>query len=125
LEVAALEGSYASVIGGAPAAAVALSREVNQRTRQDPRIVELEKAMADAERTDNARLRADLNEALEAVRSEKLSEVAAEFDAVHSIERAKKVGSVHHIVAPERLRPYLIEAVERGMAKAVADGRAS
>ncbi len=121
LEVAALEGSYASVIGGAPAAVVALSREVSRRTRQDPRIVELEKAIADAERTDQARLRASLNEALEAVRSEKLTEVAAEFDAVHSIERAQKVGSVHHIVAPERLRPYLIEAVERGMAKEMAE----
>jgi acetyl-CoA carboxylase carboxyltransferase component len=125
MEVAALEGSYASVIGGAPAAAVALSREVSRRTRQDPRIVELEKAIADAERTDKARLRARLTEELEAVRSEKLSEVAEEFDAVHSIERAKKVGSVHHIVAPERLRPYLIEAVERGMARAVAGGAAT
>ncbi|HEY7215516.1 MAG TPA: carboxyl transferase domain-containing protein [Thermoanaerobaculia bacterium] len=125
LEVAALEGSYASVIGGAPAAAVALSREVDQRTRQDSRIVELEKAIADAERADKARLRASLDEALAAVRSEKLSAVAAEFDAVHSIERAQRVGSVHHIVAPERLRPYLIEAVERGMEKALAGGAAS
>ena len=26
-------------------------------------------------------------------------------------------GSVHHVIAPERLRPYLVDAVERGMAK--------
>src|SRR5947209_5282462 len=26
-------------------------------------------------------------------------------------------GSVHHVVAPARLRPYLVDAVERGMAK--------
>src|SRR6185295_13046078 len=123
LEIAALEGSYASVIGGAPAAAVVFARELDRRTRQDPRIVELEKAIADAERTEKARLRAGLDEALEAVRSEKLSEVAAEFDAIHSVERAQRVGSIHHIVAPERLRPYLIEAVERGMAREMADGR--
>jgi acetyl-CoA carboxylase carboxyltransferase component len=117
MEVAAIEGAYASVIGGAPAAAVVFTREVDRRARQDPRIVDLEKAIAEAERSDKARLRARLEETLEAVRSEKLGDVAAEFDAVHSVERAKEVGSIHHIIAPERLRPYLIEAVERGMAR--------
>jgi acetyl-CoA carboxylase carboxyltransferase component/biotin carboxyl carrier protein len=122
MEVAALEGSYASVIGGAPAAAVVFAREVDRRARLDPRIVKAEKPLAGAERPDEARLRSRLEEALQAVRSEKLSEVAGEFDAVHSVERAQKVGSVHHIVAPERLRPYLIEAVERGMAREMAIG---
>jgi acetyl-CoA carboxylase carboxyltransferase component/pyruvate/2-oxoglutarate dehydrogenase complex dihydrolipoamide acyltransferase (E2) component len=117
LEVAALEGSHASVIGGAPAAAVVFAREVDERTKRDPRVVELEKAIADPERGDKARLRAELEETREAVRSEKLGEVAEEFDHVHSVERAREVGSIHHIIAPERLRPYLIEAVERGMAK--------
>src|SRR6185295_7174102 len=122
MEVSALAGSYASVIGGAPAAAVVFARDVDRRTREDARIVELEKAIAGAERSDKARLRARLEEALEAVRSEKLSEVAEEFDGVHSVERAQQVGSVHHIVAPERLRPYLIEAVERGMARELSGG---
>jgi acetyl-CoA carboxylase carboxyltransferase component len=117
MEVAALEGTYASVIGGAPAAAVAFHHEVDRRTKGDPRVVELEKAIADPERGDKARLRADLEEAREAAHSEKLGEMAEEFDYVHSVERARQVGSVHHIIAPERLRPYLIEAVERGMAK--------
>src|SRR5205823_9608252 len=35
LEVAALEGTYASVIGGAPAAAVVFASEVDARTRKD------------------------------------------------------------------------------------------
>jgi acetyl-CoA carboxylase carboxyltransferase component len=115
LEVAALEGTHASVIGGAPAAAVVFAREVDRRTRQDPRMVDLERAIADPERGDRALLLARLEETREAVRLEKLGEVAGELDRVHSIERARKVGSVHHIIAPERLRPYLIEAVERGM----------
>ena len=42
MEVAAVEGSYASVIGGAPAAAVVFAGEVNKRTAADPRIAELE-----------------------------------------------------------------------------------
>lgn len=43
--------------------------------------------------------------------------VAAEFDAVHSVQRAKDVGSVHDIVPAPRLRPELIAAVERGLAR--------
>jgi acetyl-CoA carboxylase carboxyltransferase component len=52
------------------------------------------------------------------VRSEKLGQVAEEFDTKHSIQRAQAVGSVDEIVPPTRLRPYLIDAVQRGMAKA-------
>lgn len=119
LEIAALEGAHASVIGGAPAAAVVFAREVARRTRRDPRIAELEREIADPGRTDKAALRARLGEMQEIVRSEKLGEVAEEFDCVHSLERARQKGSIHHILPPERLRPYLIEAVERGMAKAL------
>ena len=36
MEVIAVEGSYASVIGGAPAAATVFAREVNARTDADP-----------------------------------------------------------------------------------------
>ncbi len=50
--------------------------------------------------------------------TEKRSEAAAEIDQIHNVERARTVGSIHHVIAPERLRPYLIEAVERGMAAA-------
>ncbi len=123
MEVAALEGTYASVIGGAPAAAVVFAREVDKRTRKDPRILDLEKAVADPERTDKAFLRVRLEETTEAVRSEKLGEVAEEFDHVHSVQRAQRVGSVHRIIPPAELRPYLIDAVERGMAKEL-NGRA-
>jgi hypothetical protein len=56
-----------------------------------------------------------------AVRSEKLGEVADEFDAKHSIERAKRVGSVDTIVPAARLRPYLIDAVRRGMDRALVE----
>ncbi len=120
LEVAALEGAHASVIGGAPAAAVVFAREVDRRTRQDPRVMELEGEIADPERGDRALLRARLEETREAVRSESLSEVAEEFDQVHSVQRARQAGSVHHILPPERLRPYLIAAVERGMERELA-----
>jgi hypothetical protein len=57
------------------------------------------------------------------VRTEKLGEVAAEFDAVHSVQRALDVGSVHRIIAAADLRSELIAAVERGIAR--IDARAS
>ena len=44
---------------------------------------------------------------------------AAGSGAWHLLPRAQRVGFVHHILPPERLRPYLIEAVERGMEKEI------
>ena len=46
MEVLAVEGSFASVIGGAPAAAVVFSGEVNKRTAADPRVRELDARLA-------------------------------------------------------------------------------
>ena len=115
VEAAALEGSYASVIGGAPAAAVVFAGDVEARTRADPRLQALEKQIAAAEGAEKVRLRAQRAETFKAVHSEKLGEVADEFDKVHSVHRALQMGSLDHIIPPERLRPYLIEAVERGM----------
>ncbi|MGH9137649.1 MAG: carboxyl transferase domain-containing protein, partial [Acidimicrobiales bacterium] len=117
MEVLAVEGSFASVIGGAPAAAVVFTRDVDERTRADPRVQELERALAAASGEEADLRRAELAELLEAVRTEKLGEVAGEFDAIHSVERAKAVGSVHRIVEAARLRPELIAAVERGIAR--------
>jgi len=129
MEVLAVEGSYASVIGGAPAAAVVFTRDVDQRTAADPRVRELEAALEEASaagtsaaraadgNVEAAHLRARLEDLRAAVRSEKLGEVAAEFEAVHDIERARRVGSVHDIVPAAELRPRLIAAVERGMAR--------
>ena len=51
------------------------------------------------------------------VRSEKLGEVAVEFEQIHNIERARQVGSVHTIIPAVDMRPYLIDAVARGMAR--------
>ena len=118
MQVIAVEGSKASVIGGAPAAAVVFSQEVADRTRTDERVRAAEEALEAATPEDRAMLRSRLEDVLGEVRSEKLGEVAAEFDAIHSIERAQKVGSVHDIVPAARLRPALIAALERGMRSA-------
>jgi acetyl-CoA carboxylase carboxyltransferase component len=116
LEVAALEGTYASVIGGAPAAAVVFASEVEARARKDPRLETLNQALARAEGLEKGRLRAQWNELFKIIHSEKLGEMAAEFDRIHSVQRALGVGALHRIIPPSHLRPYLIHAVERSMA---------
>jgi len=117
LEIAAVEGSFASVIGGAPAAAAVFARDVDARTRADERVRALEEQLAEAEGPSKTQLRTELLQVTARVRSEMLGALADEFDRVHSVERAQEVGSVHHIIPAERLRPYLIEAVERGKEK--------
>lgn len=115
LETIAVEGSRASVIGGAPAAAVVFASEVHNRAKNDFRVIEMEELVAKAEGAERARLRARLADVTSAVRSEKLGEVASEFDQTHSVERALRVGSVRSLVSAAELRPALIAAVERGM----------
>jgi len=117
IEVAALEGTYASVIGGAPAAAVVFAGEVDARTKKDPRLQALDQAIAQADRAEKGRLRTQRDELFKVVHSEKLGEMASEFDRVHSVQRALAVGALNHIIPPATLRPYLIDAVERGIAR--------
>jgi acetyl-CoA carboxylase carboxyltransferase component len=117
LEVAALEGSYASVIGGAPAAAVVFAGEVEAKARKDLRLQALTQDIAKAEGARKTQLRAEWDELFKVVHSEKLGEVASEFDRVHSVQRALDVGALHYIIPPGNLRPYLIHAVERGIRK--------
>ena len=115
MTVLAVEGSFASVIGGAPAAAVVFSGEVAARTAADERVKELEARLAEATDSERAELATQLADVRSSVRAEKLGEVAAEFDEIHSIRRAVEVGSVDAVIPPEALRPELIAAVERGL----------
>ncbi|MEV0228385.1 carboxyl transferase domain-containing protein [Nonomuraea sp. NPDC050786] len=112
MTVLALEGSFASVLGGAPAAAVVFSGEVDARTAADPRVRDLEARIAAASGTDRAALTAELDELRSSVRVEKLGEVAAKFDRVHDIRRAVEVGSVDAVIRAAELRPRIIEAIE-------------
>jgi len=97
LQALALEGSYASVIGGAPAAAVVFRHEVTKRVHADPRVLRNP-------------------EILPQVENEKLAEVAAEFDAVHTVERAQQVGSLDKVVPAADLRRAVIAALANKVA---------
>ncbi|WP_067824993.1 ATP-binding protein [Nocardia inohanensis] len=122
MTVLALEGSFASVLGGAPAAAVVFAGEVSARTAADQRVRELAERAAGTATADRAALTAELDEIRSAVRTEKLGEVAAEFDRVHNIQRAVEVGSVDAIIRAAELRPRIIAAIENGLPTAADAG---
>jgi acetyl/propionyl-CoA carboxylase alpha subunit/acetyl-CoA carboxylase carboxyltransferase component len=113
MTVLALDGSFASVIGGAPAAAVVFAGEVDKRTAADPGVRALEQAVAEASATERGRLVVEHAQLRASVRAEKLGEVAAEFDGVHDIHRAVRVGSVDAVISAPRLRPEIIAVLER------------
>ena len=50
MTVLAVDGSFASVIGGAPAAAVVFAGDVDRRTARDERVRELEESAAVGQR---------------------------------------------------------------------------
>ncbi|MEV6773548.1 carboxyl transferase domain-containing protein [Nocardia sp. NPDC051030] len=115
MTVLALEGSFASVLGGAPAAAVVFSNEVSTRTAADPRVRDLESRAANATGADRVALTAELEDIRSSVRTEKLGDVASEFDRVHNIQRAVEVGSVDAIISTAEMRPRIIEAIQAGL----------
>jgi acetyl-CoA carboxylase carboxyltransferase component len=109
---AALTGSYASVIGGAAAAAVVFGRDVRKRTQADQLVRNARSALETArDPAARAALRAELHRVTQDVLLEKRAEVATEFDTIHSVERAKEVGSLEALVEPESLRPFVIRAL--------------
>jgi hypothetical protein len=111
----ALSGSYASVIGGGPAAAVVFSREVRAQALDDPRVKDKAEI---ARRNPSEANRAALDSVLREVTLEKQAAMAAEFDAVHTVERAREVGSLSEIIDPADLRPRLIATLDESLREA-------
>jgi len=113
LHAVALEGSYASVIGGSAAAVAVFGRDVQARTDADARVRACRDALAhasDAERA--AALAIELERVRQAVLLEQHGTVAREFDAVHTVERARAVGSLDAVLPVDALRPFLIRQLD-------------
>ena len=109
MKAVALSGSYASVIGGGPAASVVFAREVRALALDDPRV----KDRTEIARRDPSEVnRAALESVLREVTLEKQAATALEFDSIHTVERAREVGSLAEIFAPAELRPKLIATLE-------------
>ncbi len=113
MTVLAVEGSFASVIGGAPAAAVVFAGEVNKRVAAHPAIRELDTRIAEAPSVERAAMLVELAELRSTVRAETIGVVASEFDGIHDIRRAAEVGSVDSVIEAARLRPEIIAVIEK------------
>ncbi len=110
LKAAALEGSFASVLGGAPAAAVVFPREVQRESLADERV---KKALENLEKGECSPKEYD--DVYQKVYNEKQRALAQNFDKIHSVKRARTVGSIDDIIKPSQIRPYLIRTLEQGM----------
>ncbi|ALJ21851.1 ATP-binding protein [Microbacterium sp. No. 7] len=115
LESLAIEGARASVIGGAPAAAVVFSREVAAQVAADERVQSLKRRLAESPEP-SVLLQNELIEAEQQVRFEVRARLAQEFDGIHSVERAREVGSIDDILSARALRPRLIASLARDRA---------
>lgn len=115
MTVLAIEGSYASVIGGAPAAAVVFAGEVGKRVSAHPDVVALEKRMNEASSAERSTLALEMADLRAATRAAMISTVAAEFDGIHDIHRAVRVGSVDEVIAADQLRPRVIDLIDQGL----------
>ncbi len=108
LRTIALKGSFASVIGGAPAAAVVFPGQVRKSVYADGRIVEAQEKLKN-----KALSRPEFEELYKQVYNEKQSELAARFDQVHSVERAKEVGSIDEIIDIAQLRESIVNFIQK------------
>jgi acetyl/propionyl-CoA carboxylase alpha subunit/acetyl-CoA carboxylase carboxyltransferase component len=110
LRAFALQGTYASVIGGGPAAAVVFTREVRDRAARSPQVLAARDALRSRPGPEaRDRLEAVLREA----QLEAQAQVAEEFDGIHTVERAREVGSLTDIVAPAELRAFVVRELQR------------
>jgi acetyl-CoA carboxylase carboxyltransferase component len=117
IESLAVRGAEASVIGGSAAAAVVFAREVERRAMADPRVMRARRGWAQGDIQDAVLDAPELARVVAEARADARSELAKEFDATHTVERAFRVGSVDRIIQPDQLRPELIHAVRRGLTR--------
>lgn len=111
-----IEGTFASVIGGAIAAEVVFPKEVNEeaekRVKESPTVqAELAAAKTPEER----------EKILTRVRDEVKAERVRQYDAIHTLERARDVGSIDDIVPPSELRRWIIEKLHEARPKQVQE----
>ncbi|MGL4524640.1 MAG: carboxyl transferase domain-containing protein [Spirochaetia bacterium] len=107
LKSIALEGSFASVIGGAPAAAVVFPGQVKKETYQDSRMIDAQEKLKIRKMS-----RTDFNALYRDVYSEKQNQMAQSFDRIHSVQRAQSVGSIDEIVSIDHLRSAIIQFIK-------------
>nr|MBP6834735.1 hypothetical protein [Deltaproteobacteria bacterium] len=111
VEALALRGSFASVIGGGPAAAVVFPGLVRRRADSDPEVVAARRALEAAPPSMRSAAAGEHERVLKQAQARAQAAIAKEFDGVHTVERALAVGSLDGVIAAETLRPRLVARV--------------
>jgi acetyl-CoA carboxylase carboxyltransferase component/pyruvate/2-oxoglutarate dehydrogenase complex dihydrolipoamide acyltransferase (E2) component len=107
LKALALEGSFASVIGGGAAAAVVFTRQVAERVEGHPRVKAARAELTDAAEDDHRAARERYESVRADVEAVAQATFAREFDTIHSVARALEVGSLHEVLPAEQMRAVL------------------
>ena len=108
IKVIALEGTFASVIGGAPASEVVFGRSVLKNTYDDPRIKAAQQECHEVHTMNEQ----EYNDIFHKIYNEHKMAVAQRFENIHTIHRAREVGSIDVIIPPGELRPHLIQLID-------------
>jgi hypothetical protein len=90
---------------------VVFTSMVSKETNQDPRVVQARKQLG----AGGARYQKEFDDLYQKVYAEKQSALAGAFDSIHSVERAREVGSIDDIITLAELRPHLARKVAEGM----------
>ena len=80
--------------------------------------------MTTADPVEKSRLRAQWNELYQSGAFRETRPYGCGIRQRAQCPSGTRVGALHHIIPPGKLRPYLIDAVERGMRKAYATAQA-
>ncbi len=108
----ALDGSYASVIGGGAAAAVVFTRLVSDRVNADPRVVAARAPLTGGSAEERRTAEEHYEAVLADVEADVQAAVAREFDAVHDVGRALRVGSLDAVIPAWQLRQALCDRLQ-------------
>jgi len=114
LRALAVEGAYASVIGGVPAATLVFAREVRTRVAADSRVQALRIRLKG---DPSVGARASFDQLERQVLIEMRAKVAGEFDAIHTVERALQVGSLERIIPARDIRSQLVDLLDQSRAE--------
>jgi len=116
LDAVALQGSYASVIGGGAAAAVVFPRLIAERAQADARVVAARAVLTGAVVGERRAAQEAYETALAAAEADAQAALGREFDVVHSVSRALEVGSLDAILPARELRPALCARLAEAVA---------
>ena len=127
LRMLAVQGARAQVIGGPSAAKVVFRSHIRREASQDPQVLNAEREWQNAQEQypEGDPEVQEAQSRYEAIRRQVISRLeeryAAEFDQLHNVDRAHRVGAIDEIVSPGQLREAIIRHQEEALTEYMAD----